>query len=167
MFRALDPVAVRQAMCRSRDVRVIAPVAGLIAAALVIIGAAVYVGSVRQDAIQRESEERIVASSVGSLLRTTASNARDYAWWDDAVRHLVLSLDPEWAAMNIEPLHSSLGYDVSFAIAGDGRTIYGLLDGEPTDAEAAAVLGPGLQRLLARAGETPNGEPLPAAAVLA
>ena len=166
MLRALDFAAIRRALRRTGDAQILAPLAGLIAAALVIIGAAVYAGSVRQDAVQRESEERIVASSISTVLRTIASNARDYAWWDDAVRHLVLSLDPDWAAMNIEPLHSSLGYDVSFAIAGDGRTIYGLVDGERTETEAERVLGPGLRELIARAGETPDGEPLPAAAIL-
>jgi diguanylate cyclase (GGDEF)-like protein/PAS domain S-box-containing protein len=166
MPRALDFAAAWRAL-RARDgTAVIGPLAGLIAAALMIIGAAVYLGGARQDTIQRASEERIVASTLRALLRGTAANARDYAWWDEAVRHLVLGFDTDWADANIEPLHSSLGYDAAFALAGDGRTVYGRVGPEPAGAEARAVLGPGLDRLIAKAGETPEGEPLPAAAVL-
>jgi diguanylate cyclase (GGDEF)-like protein/PAS domain S-box-containing protein len=162
-----DPAPAGHTRRGREGARVVVSLAGLIAAALVIIAAAVYAGSVRQDSIQRASEERIVASSLRALLRATAANARDYAWWDDAVRHLVLGFDPAWAEANIGPLHASLGYDAAFAVAGDGRTIYGLLGGERTDVEAASVLGPGLARLAARAGRSgEGGEPLPSAAIL-
>jgi PAS domain-containing protein len=51
-------------------------------------------------------------------------------------------------------------------VAGDGRVIYGLLVGEPTAADAASVPGAGLTRLVAQAGRSRGGQPVPSAAVL-
>ncbi len=78
---------------RAEDARVAGSLAALITAALLIVAAAVYAGSVRQDALQRSNEERVVALSVDSLERSLTTTVRDYAWWSEAVRSLVLDLD--------------------------------------------------------------------------
>src|SRR4051812_22262175 len=92
----------------------------LAAVALVLIATTVYEASLREDALQRTHEERIVAARMTGAARGAARNATDYAWWDDAVRHLALALDPAWAAQNIGPTPSAtLGYDLSLAV--DGR----------------------------------------------
>jgi hypothetical protein len=86
-----------------QDARVIGSLAALIAAALVMVAAAVYLGSLRQDRLQVASEQRIVALAVENLKEAIATNARDYAWWNEAVEHLTLELDEAWAEINIGP----------------------------------------------------------------
>ena len=51
-------------MHRAEDARIVASLASLIAAALLIVAAAVYLGSVRQDTLQHDNEERVVTQSV-------------------------------------------------------------------------------------------------------
>ena len=85
--------ALRLSLRRPEDARIVGSLASLIAAALLIVAAAVYLGSVRQDALQRANEERVVAHSVNSLQRSLTTTVRDYAWWSEAVRSLVLDLE--------------------------------------------------------------------------
>jgi sensor domain CHASE-containing protein len=146
----------------------VAPLAALVGVALVLSGIAVYVGSARQDALQRLGEERIVAQSTRGLGRALSTAALDYSWWDDAVRFLGRDLDPDWADDNIGPyIAETFGYEISLVIGADGRAAYGQLDGERTTAEAAATLGADLDRLIARVRETePLPEPKPSFAVL-
>jgi diguanylate cyclase (GGDEF)-like protein/PAS domain S-box-containing protein len=150
-----------------KEARVVVSLAGLIAAASVIIAAAVYFGSLRQDSLQRASEERIVAQSVRGVVRAVATNARDYGWWDDAVRYLLLTPDAAWADTNIGPyVHTAFGYEVSLVLDGDGRPLLGWLDGLRATEAAADVLGPGLPALLAAARRQDGAEPATASAVL-
>jgi sensor domain CHASE-containing protein len=146
----------------------LAPLAGLVGAALVLSGIAVYIGSARQDSLQRRSEERIVAQSVRGLDRALSTAALDYGWWDDAVRFLGRDLDPDWADANIGPyIAATFGYEVSLVVGADGRAAYGQLDGERGTAEAAAALGADLHRLVARVREAgPAPEPKTSFAVL-
>jgi hypothetical protein len=51
---------LRLSLRRPEDARIVASLASLIVAALVIVAAAVYLGSVRQDALQHANEERVV-----------------------------------------------------------------------------------------------------------
>ena len=107
---------------KSQDVRVIASLAALIAVALLILATAVYLGSIRQDALQLESEQQVVALNLRSLKRAIAANARDYAWWDDAVRYLALELDETWADANVGPhVYRTFDYDVALVVESDGR----------------------------------------------
>ena len=57
--------------------------------------------------------------------RQTALTVKDYGYWDDAVQHLVLDLDPEWADGNVGAyIHDTFGYEYSFVLDGADRTIY-------------------------------------------
>jgi diguanylate cyclase (GGDEF)-like protein/PAS domain S-box-containing protein len=151
-----------------KDGRVVVSLAGLIAAATLIIAAAVYAGSLRQDGLQRAGEERIAAQSVRALLRGLASNVREFGWWDDAVRYLLLSPDATWAENNIGPYARTMfGYEVSLVADGDGRTLFGWIDGRRDDEAAAGALGAGLTVLLAEASPRADAELRTAEAVLA
>jgi len=62
---------------REPEARILVSLAGLIAAALVIVAAAVYLGSVQQDKLQEANERRAVALSVDSTKRALLTNVRD------------------------------------------------------------------------------------------
>jgi diguanylate cyclase (GGDEF)-like protein/PAS domain S-box-containing protein len=137
---------------RHGKTRAIAPLAALVGLALVLSGVAVFVGSIRQDELQRQSEERIVAQSIRALGRALATATRDYGWWDDAVRSLVTDPDPAWADANIGPyITSTYDYQVSVVIDGAGRPVYGQIDGERGATEAAGLLRDGLGALITMA----------------
>ena len=145
---------------KPQDVRVIASLAALIAVALLILATAVYLGSIRQDALQLESEQQVVALNLRSLKRAIAANARDYAWWDDAVRYLALELDETWADANVGPhVYRTFDYDVALVVESDGRPrIAWSGDRRATEAVPAA-LGPALPDLLAAARQQSGPEP--------
>lgn len=151
----------------ARGCRVVVSLAGLIAAAAIIIAVTIYAGSLRQDSLERASEERAVAQSVRSILRAVATNTRDYAWWDDAVRFLLLTPNEAWADANIGPYVLDLfGYEVSLVVGSDGRTLLGWLDGRRANEAAEAALGAGLRALLDAAARQGEAEPKAVQAVL-
>ena len=84
------------------------------------------------------------------------NTVRDYARWNDSVVNLLLALDPVWADDNIGPyVHTAFGYRVSVVLAGDGRTIYGQLDGKRTT--EGCRRGPGPRAAGAAGGARPAG----------
>ena len=148
--------------------RAITPLAALVALALLGSGVAVRVASMRQDALQQEIEQRIIAQSVQALGRGLLNSVRDYAWWDDAVRFLVLTPDPAWADANIGAyLARTFGYEVAAVFGADGAPLYGQVDGATAAARAQSLLGPDVAAMLAAArGHGQDGEPSPVFAVL-
>jgi sensor domain CHASE-containing protein len=151
-----------------QDARVIGSLAALIAAALLMVAAAVYLGSLRQDRLQVASEQRIVALAVENLKKAVATNARDYAWWNEAVEHLTLKLDEAWAEINIGPyVHATFGYEVAVVVASGGRPLIGWLDGVKASDDALAALIPTLADLIAETRRRSGSPPEPAAGIVA
>ncbi|MGD9509822.1 MAG: EAL domain-containing protein, partial [Geminicoccaceae bacterium] len=122
----------------------------------------------RQAVLQWEAEARALAQGIRSLGRALADEARDYGWWDDAVRHLVIEPDPAWADANVgRYIHDSFGYEVSIVLDGAGLPTFGQIDGERGAADAMARLGPDLPRLARQVtGQDGASEPATAFAVL-
>jgi PAS domain S-box-containing protein len=168
IMKTVAQTLARMSPRKPQDVRIIASLAALIAVALLLLAAAVYLGSIRQDALQLESEQRVVALNLRSLRRAIVTNVRDYAWWNDAVRHLALELDEAWADANVGPyVYRTFDYDVALVVGSDGRPRIGWLgDRHATDAVAAA-LGPALPDLVAAARQPSGPEPKAVSAVLA
>ena len=53
-----------------------------------------------------------MTQGVRTIARALTDEVRDYAWWDDAVHHLVLEPDPDWADTNVgRYIYQSFGYD--------------------------------------------------------
>jgi diguanylate cyclase (GGDEF)-like protein/PAS domain S-box-containing protein len=156
-------------LARIAHTQVIVPLAALLGVALLLSAAALGIASRRQDALQLQAETRAIGFSLRQLSRALSAEVRDYAWWDEALQHLVLAPDATWADENVGPyVMTSFGYEVSLVIGGDGRVTYGHVGGRRDFAGAAAQLGPGLARLVAAAvAGAADGEPRPVDAVLA
>ena len=133
---------LRRSLRRPEDVRIVGSLASLIAAALLIVAAAVYLGSVRQDALQHANEERLVTHSVNSLQRALTTTVRDYAWWSEAVRSLVPTPNKDWADINIGPyVNATFGYEIALVLDGDDRPILGWLRDFASDGGSSSRSG--------------------------
>jgi len=119
--------------------RFIVPVAGLMLGALALVGGMLWVGSLKQDELGLSHQRQLVEHALRSTLGNLSITAKDYSWWDDAVRYLVWDLDPDWADSNPGIyIHETFGYDYSFVVDGGDRTLYAAIDG--ARASAAGLL---------------------------
>ena len=80
----------------------IAPIAALALLLVAALSAIVVSGMERQNAIAREGEETMAKSILSILQRQVERSAIDYAWWDEAARHLVVSRNADWVELNVE-----------------------------------------------------------------
>jgi diguanylate cyclase (GGDEF)-like protein len=155
--------------------QVVVPIGVLLGATMAALSAVTVWTALEQDRYALETSRRLAGTAFAVAREAMARSVVDYAVWDDAVRHLVLTLDEAWAADNLETLRKAAGGQSTFAIDGTGRTVYSLdEDGLRSDRAAEAYLTGGLGSLLrearAQAGEgvtgfvDANGTPVLAAA---
>jgi sensor domain CHASE-containing protein len=132
--------------------------AALVGLALLLSVAAVHQASERQDQLQRQSETKAIEYVIRQLGEALAAEVRDYAWWDEAVRHLLPEPDPNWADQNVGPfVFERFGYEVSAVLVNGGRPAYGHVEGKRDLAGALHRLGSSLPRLAALAAEPGSG----------
>ncbi len=140
------------------DARILVPIAALVVAALGLLAGALWFASVSQDELARQHEHQLIEHAIATVRRQTSLTVKDYAYWDDAVQHLVLGLDPEWADGNVGAyIYDTFGFEYSFVLDGADRTTYAQIDGAPASADALGVLGTALGRLVAQARAAPIG----------
>ena len=135
------------------------PVATLVSAAMLAIVLFVTYSAARQSRDAHEQATRATRHALETKAEEIARTTQDYAWWNDAVRHLDLEFDPVWADNNIgRYIHDTFGYDVTFVIGRDDRTRYTTIQGERRTADAFR-LAPGLEHAIARARAIPRDRP--------
>ncbi len=138
------------------DARILVPIAALVVAALGLLAGTLWFASASQDELARQHERQLIEHAIAMVRRQTALTAKDYGFWDDAVQHLVLALDLEWADGNVGAyIHDTFGFEDSFVLNGDNQTIYGQIDGARSGADAFITLGAPLARLIAQARAAP------------
>lgn len=134
----------------SRSARnVFLPIALLVALVMATLVGLLWLGAERQDRTAQAHSIELVRHIVNDTMDDLARQSKDYAWWNEAVRHLVLRLDSQWAHNNVGPyIYDNFGYEFSFVIGSDGRTLHATIDGEAVAADAFAVLQHGLESLV-------------------
>ena len=73
------------------------PIGALVGLALIISGLFVWYSAREQDKQSHDASVIGMAEYLKSRSRTIARVARDYAWWDDAVRYMQMEIDLDWA----------------------------------------------------------------------
>jgi diguanylate cyclase (GGDEF)-like protein/PAS domain S-box-containing protein len=127
------------------------PILALLAAAMLAVVAFVSYSAARQTQDAQEQSTRAIRGAISMKVEEVARTAQDYAWWNHAVRHLDLDFDPAWADSNVgRYIHDTFGYDLTFVIGRDDRTLYTTIAGEHRTSDAFE-LAPGLNELVARA----------------
>jgi diguanylate cyclase (GGDEF)-like protein/PAS domain S-box-containing protein len=149
------------------ELRFILPVAGLMLGGLALACTLLWIGGRQQDEMGLRHERRLVEHAIGSAVADIGVIAKDYGWWDDAVRHVVLDFNRDWIDGNPGIyVQDTFGYEYSFILDGADQTIYAAVDGERVAAEAFATLSEGLAELVAEARQVSAVEPVQAAGLL-
>lgn len=119
--------------------------------------AMIYVSSVGQNRVALADSERLVQSLTAAEAKKMAARAKDYAWWDDAIRNLLIDYNQVWAAGNIG-WYQTDNADVkqTVVLSGDNRVIYAQRDGKDLESPTLAdVYGEALLPLV-RAARAPD-----------
>ena len=131
------------------DRRILLPIAGLVVAAFGLLAGALWLDSTNQDRLARQHERQLIEHAIALVRRQVTITVKDYTHWDEAVKHLVLELDPDWADGNVgRYIYDNFGFEYSFLIDYDDRTVYGQIDGTRVAADAFVELSQGLGRLI-------------------
>jgi signal transduction histidine kinase len=116
-----------------------------------------------QDRIAAEKSIELVRAALAMRERNTAVAVKDYAWWTEAVDHLVEMPDAEWAYEHIgHTTYQSIGVPLVTVIDATGRQTFTFVQGEPGELAIAPDRTTGLATLLEQAREAPPTEPVPA-----
>lgn len=86
--------------------------------------------------------------------------AKDYAWWNDAVRHLHIDVDNEWADLNFAGyIYETHGYHLTLVVDAENQTSYAAFHGERVEAGNMPTVSGGLELLVEAARLAPAEEP--------
>jgi diguanylate cyclase (GGDEF)-like protein/PAS domain S-box-containing protein len=132
--------------------RIVVPMASMIVVAIVLVLGFVIVSADGQNRIEVESSTKLADTALAVQKRQLARNLRDYAVWEDVYRNLHEKLDLEWASTdgNVGAnIYEGLGYELAFVIAPSGKSVYAVLEGVSTVADAYEHLPHGLRELVA------------------
>jgi diguanylate cyclase (GGDEF)-like protein/PAS domain S-box-containing protein len=142
------------------------PVGMLVTLALVISGLFVWYSAREQDRQSRDASVAAISEHLKSRSRMISRIAKDYSWWNDAVRYLQLEFNAEWAQKNLAGLYSTFGLELTLVMDPKGRTIYAAINGKQVEAEAKALIRHGLPELINRALAGANDGPRPASGLI-
>jgi diguanylate cyclase (GGDEF)-like protein/PAS domain S-box-containing protein len=143
------------------------PIGLLIGLAVIVSGFSVWYSAREQDRQSREASVLAMSEYLKSRSRTISRIAKDYAWWNDAIRYLQLELDVEWADRNLSGyLYSTFGFELSLVLDSSGRTVYAAIDGEQVKLGATSLIEHGFFELIQRALAGSNEDPVPASGLI-
>lgn len=112
-----------------------------------------------QDELQLEQERNLAEAAIASRTELLTRNLGDYGVWNDAVRNLVIKLDPKWADTNFGPyLYGMQGYEYSFVIGPDNKVKYSSYRDQRKTLKPEDVLGKGYARVLREMRVAPIGQ---------
>jgi diguanylate cyclase (GGDEF)-like protein/PAS domain S-box-containing protein len=144
--------------------QVIVPIAALVAVAMAVVVAFVWFSAKNQDQIARQQSIQSVQDAIARKAKEVSLVAQDYAWWNDTAKNLVLNLNLEWADLGIGfYVYDNRGYEMSFVVDGQDRTIYASVEDKRADLDAFKALSHGIRMLVDKARASP---PLPSVGIL-
>jgi diguanylate cyclase (GGDEF)-like protein/PAS domain S-box-containing protein len=146
---------------------VILPIALLVVVAMAVVVGFVWFSANTQDEIARKNSIVSVAAALDRHATHLGRIAKDFAWWNDAVENLILDLDQDWADQGIGfYAFENYGYERSFVLDGENRTVYSSDNAVRVDDQALTVLRPGLEVLLEQARALAEDKPEPVTGIV-
>jgi diguanylate cyclase (GGDEF)-like protein/PAS domain S-box-containing protein len=134
---------------------------------MAVVVSFIWFSAKRQDEIARGDSVKSVAAALERHMIHLGRIAKDFAWWNEAVENLIVKLDLDWADQGIGfYAFENYGYERSFVLDGQNRTIYSSIDAERVDDEAFSVLRHGLETLVEQARRLAQAKSEPATGIL-
>jgi len=153
---------------RVSDLGLVLPVVLIVfVSGVLIVGILFSVGRI-QDSTAVAVAERTVASLLRAERRSLGRLAKDYAWYDLTIEHVLDQLDPAWIEENIgDYLSDAFDVSATVVIGGDGRPVFAALSGKPVEDFDLGRFGPGFANLLRDArASVDTEEPTPVSAMV-
>ncbi len=147
--------------------QVIIPIAVLVAVAMSVVVGFIWFSAKTQDRIALQKSIESVENTVTRKAQQIGLVAKDYGWWNDTFQHMVLSLDLAWADLGIGfYVYENHGYEMSFVVNGQNRTVYASNEDQRADLDAFTTLGHGLAGIVETARAAPREKPEPVFGIL-
>ncbi|MGH1481414.1 MAG: EAL domain-containing protein [Geminicoccales bacterium] len=147
--------------------KILLPVFAFVGCSMAMLGGFVWYSAAQQDVFAVQQSISSARSSIENKLEQIGVVARDFAWRNDAVRHLDIAFSENWADSNLGYyIHDEHDYDMSFVISRDRRTIYGHIDGRRVNTQVEDLFKGGLDRMLIAAQDAPWRNPDPVTGIL-
>ena len=128
------------------------PVVAVFIVSVMIISALTAFAVRSLDKVSQEKSVRLAKSVLSDMEQKYMDLSYDYAYWDQAVEHLVITFDPVWANENIGAyLYKTYGVSASYVFNDVNAVIYSAIEGESVDDAPIARFTGGLQTLIAQA----------------
>ena len=104
---------------------VIVPIALLVMLSMALVVGFIWFSARTQDEVALRQSIETVSDAMSRQLAKIGLAAKDYTWWDEAVRNLDLTLDENWADNNVGIyIHHVHGYELSLVIDRNDQTVY-------------------------------------------
>jgi diguanylate cyclase (GGDEF)-like protein len=146
---------------------VLLPILLAVVLSLATIASLVLFAALTLDRRDRETARQTVRTSLAVEADRLAQLARDNSWWNEAYRHLIRELDPEWADENIGGyLHEAFELDLSLVLDRDDRVVIAYADGHRLPLPASSLWDGGARSLVAEARDAAAGRPAAATGYL-
>ncbi len=131
----------------------ITPISILGVAVVALILLLVVIAANSQNRLAIRSDQHLASSALRVQSEQLGGVVRDYTFWNDAAKNLVVELDPIWADDNVGAwANENLGMDATLVVgASDLRPIFGSVDGETQDSDLVSRFSPELAQIVAAA----------------
>ncbi|WP_018901016.1 EAL domain-containing protein [Rhizobium sp. 2MFCol3.1] len=139
--------------------RIVYPMAGIMILMIIVVIGFLILSARQQNRLEIDGSMRLATTALQVKAREVGRNLRDYTIRPDVHENLHDGIDLGWAVTdgNIGgTLYSELGYEMVFVVAPGDKTIYSLIDGVPTKADAIELMPRGLRDLLHVAAIQPD-----------
>ena len=119
---------------RNIEFKIFGLIAGMAAGMILLAGFALTVATRHADTRERQYEQTLVGNGLRQRGREIQTALNPYVIWDEAIIKLDNQFDRAWASQNIgASLGGALGYKVVYVLDGEGRPIYGHVNGKDVD----------------------------------
>ncbi|WP_237151996.1 sensor domain-containing diguanylate cyclase [Oryzibacter oryziterrae] len=132
-------------------IRIILPVAGLLAALLIGITFGLFTLAEVQTSAAIAEQVKLANGAIRTHGEYLETGAVDYGHWDEAVENIVTKFDFDWADGNIGMSgQDNYGLSMVFVLGADNSTVYSRVDGVGGNSDINSHLTGGFQELLNR-----------------
>ncbi len=140
--------------------RIVLPTAALMALSLIVLLGLMAINAGTEDETARRQSINTVEQTLHLRETQVGRVAKDYAWWNDAVRHLHVRIDPDWADLNFAGyIYETHKYHYTLVIDGGDRTAYAAFEGARIEAAGLPSIAGGLEHLIVAARHASEREP--------